>query len=113
MSEYAAGRPHLNPCLRCNEKINFAAVLDRAKAMGALMEWSPATMGPATPESEWLVALLHRASDPLKDQSYVVWRVLNREQIDGAFFPLGDTEKCDIRIEGRKARTPAVAQKTR
>ena len=33
MSEYAAGRTP-NPCLRCNEKIKFAAVLDRAKAMG-------------------------------------------------------------------------------
>ena len=29
MSEYAAGRTP-NPCLRCNEKIKFAAVLDRA-----------------------------------------------------------------------------------
>ena len=33
MSEYKAGRTP-NPCLRCNEKIKFAAVLDRAKAMG-------------------------------------------------------------------------------
>ena len=29
MDEYAAGRTP-NPCLRCNEKIKFAAVLDRA-----------------------------------------------------------------------------------
>ena len=28
-AEYAAGRTP-NPCLRCNEKIKFAAVLDRA-----------------------------------------------------------------------------------
>jgi tRNA U34 2-thiouridine synthase MnmA/TrmU len=33
LAEYAAGRTP-NPCLRCNEKIKFAAVLDRAKAMG-------------------------------------------------------------------------------
>src|SRR5439155_25246917 len=33
VSEYAAGRTP-NPCLRCNEKINFAAVLDRALALG-------------------------------------------------------------------------------
>ena len=31
MDEYAAGRTP-NPCLRCNEKIKFAAVLDRALA---------------------------------------------------------------------------------
>ena len=33
MAEYAAGRTP-NPCLRCNEKIKFAAVLDRAIALG-------------------------------------------------------------------------------
>ena len=33
VAEYAAGRTP-NPCLRCNEKIKFAAVLDRAIALG-------------------------------------------------------------------------------
>jgi tRNA-specific 2-thiouridylase len=31
--EYAAGRTP-NPCLRCNERIKFAAVLDKARALG-------------------------------------------------------------------------------
>jgi tRNA-specific 2-thiouridylase len=58
-----------------------------------------------TPEGK----TLHRAIDPLKDQSYVL-AVLNREQINGAIFPLGDTEKVDIRIEAER-RGLAVAQK--
>ena len=33
VAEYAAGRTP-NPCLRCNEKIKFEAVLDRALALG-------------------------------------------------------------------------------
>ena len=33
LAEYAAGRTP-NPCLRCNEKIKFAALLDRAVALG-------------------------------------------------------------------------------
>src|SRR5213595_289967 len=33
VAEYAAGRTP-NPCLRCNEKIKFAAVLDKALALG-------------------------------------------------------------------------------
>src|SRR5260370_38256536 len=33
VAEYARGRTP-NPCLRCNEKIKFAAVLDRAVALG-------------------------------------------------------------------------------
>src|SRR3954451_13497501 len=32
-AEYAAGRTP-NPCLRCNEKIKFEALLDRALALG-------------------------------------------------------------------------------
>jgi tRNA-specific 2-thiouridylase len=105
MSEYAAGRTP-NPCLRCNEKIKFAAVLDRAKAMG----FDGVVTGHyARTQESTEGRTLHRAIDPLKDQSYVL-AVLNREQINGAIFPLGDTEKVDIRIEAEK-RGLAVAQK--
>ena len=52
---------------------------------------------------------LHRAIDNSKDQSYVL-AVLNREQLQGAHFPLGDTEKVDIRKEA-EAKGLAVANK--
>lgn len=97
MSEYAAGRTP-NPCLRCNEKIKFAAVLDRARALGfdAVVTGHYAQMR----ETE-LGRTMHRAEDPLKDQSYVL-AVLKKEQIAGAIFPLGDTYKEEVRREAKR-----------
>ena len=105
LSEYSAGRTP-NPCLRCNEKIKFAAVLDRAKAMGfdGVITGHYANMREFNGERT-----LHRAIDMSKDQSYVL-AVLNREQLQGAYFPLGDTEKVDIRKEAQ-AKGLAVANK--
>ncbi len=105
LSEYSAGRTP-NPCLRCNEKIKFAAVLDRARAMG----FDGVVTGHyANTRISENGKTLHRAIDISKDQSYVL-AVLTREQINGAIFPLGDTEKVDIRKEA-EARGLAVAQK--
>jgi len=44
---------------------------------------------------------MHRAEDPGKDQSYVL-AVLNKEQLDGAIFPLGDTYKEEVRKEAKR-----------
>jgi len=94
IEEYAQGRTP-NPCLRCNEKIKFAAVLDRATALG----YDAVATGhyAITRESE-VGRTMHRAIDPLKDQSYVL-AVLNAKQLAGAMFPLGDTKKEDVRKE--------------
>ena len=94
VAEYAAGRTP-NPCLRCNERIKFAAVLDRALALGfeavATGHYAQLVETPAGPE-------LHRAADPAKDQSYVLG-VLDAQQLAGCLFPLGDTAKQDVRAE--------------
>src|SRR6201991_3182445 len=61
VAEYAAGRTP-NPCLRCNEKIKFSAVLDRALALGfdAVGTGHYARVAGA----EDGVVELHRAADP-------------------------------------------------
>lgn len=105
VAEYAAGRTP-NPCLRCNEKIKFAAVLDRALALGfdavATGHYARVVDGPRGRE-------LHRAADPAKDQSYVLG-VLTAEQLAHAAFPLGDTPKTDVRVEAER-RGLSVAHK--
>src|SRR4029450_11096681 len=89
VAEYAAGRTP-NPCLRCNEKIKFAAVLDRAVALGfdAVVTGHHARLGAD--------GLLRRSVDLAKDQSYVL-AVLTRQQLDRAVFPLGDSTKAQVR----------------
>ncbi|MGW7684708.1 tRNA 2-thiouridine(34) synthase MnmA [Kribbella sp. NPDC054772] len=106
VSEYAAGRTP-NPCLRCNEKVKFSAVLERALALGF--------DAVATGHYARIVDLddgsreLHRAVDPAKDQSYVLG-VLTQQQLAHAFFPLGDTVKTEIREEAAR-RGLSVAAK--
>ncbi|MGB5953032.1 MAG: tRNA 2-thiouridine(34) synthase MnmA [Ornithinimicrobium sp.] len=112
IAEYEAGRTP-NPCLRCNEKIKFAALLDKALALGfdavatghyaQIVQVSDST-APGGVRRE-----LHRGVDMAKDQSYVLG-VLDADQLARAFFPLGDTTKPDIRAEAA-ARGFSIAKK--
>ncbi len=106
MSEYAAGRTP-NPCLRCNEKIKFAAVLDRALGLGfdavATGHYAQLRTG-----EDGLIEM-HRAVDQAKDQSYVLG-VLTQDQLAHSMFPLGDSTKPDVRREAEE-RGLLVAEK--
>ena len=106
VAEYSAGRTP-NPCLRCNERIKFAAVLDRALALGfdAVATGHYARLASA----EDGTIEMHRAVDPGKDQSYVLG-VLTQEQLAGSLFPLGDSRKSEVRDEAAR-RGLQVAQK--
>jgi tRNA-specific 2-thiouridylase len=107
VAEYSAGRTP-NPCMRCNERIKFAALLDRALELGfdAVVTGHYAnvvTSPDGTPE-------LHRASAWAKDQSYVLG-VLTTEQLRHAFFPLGDTPSKDLVRAEAERRGLSVANK--
>jgi tRNA-uridine 2-sulfurtransferase len=101
VAEYAAGRTP-NPCLRCNERIKFTALLDRACDLGfdAVCTGHYARLGDG---------VLRRAVDVSKDQSYVL-AGLTADQLAHALFPVGDTAKAEIRAEAAR-RGLAVADK--
>jgi tRNA-specific 2-thiouridylase len=107
IDEYRQGRTP-NPCLRCNEKIKFEAVLDRAMALGfdkvVTGHYASVRQGPSgDPE-------LYRSADWAKDQSYVLG-VLTAEQLRHCYFPLGDTpSKQEVRDEAAR-RGCSVASK--
>ncbi len=106
IEEYQAGRTP-NPCLRCNEKIKFAAVLDRAVALGfdAVVTGHYARLE----ESADGFIEMHRAVDQGKDQSYVLG-VLTQEQLQRSLFPLGGNTKDVVRLEAAE-RDLQVANK--
>lgn len=107
VAEYAAGRTP-NPCMRCNERIKFAALLEKAVALGfdavATGHYASIVIGPDGQRE------LHRAADWAKDQSYVLG-VLTAEQLRHCMFPLGATpSKAEVRAEAAE-RGFTLAQK--
>ena len=107
VTEYAAGRTP-NPCLRCNERIKFAALLEKALDLGfdAVATGHYANIVTDAHGNREL----HRAADWAKDQSYVLG-VLTAQQLAHSMFPLGATpSKAEVRAEAA-ARGLSVAAK--
>jgi tRNA-specific 2-thiouridylase len=105
VAEYAAGRTP-NPCVRCNERIKFAALLDKGIALGfdavATGHYAQIVTGADGR------AQLHRAADAAKDQSYVL-AVLDADQVAHAMFPLGDAPtKAEVRAEATRRGLPVA-----
>ena len=110
VESYARGETP-NPCLRCNERIKFEALLDRGMALGFD---AVATGHYARLTSEELPdgsrrPVLRRAVDHGKDQSYVLG-VLTPEQLAHSMFPLGDSLKSEIRAEAEAAGLPVATK---
>ncbi len=105
VGEYAAGRTP-NPCVTCNEKIKFAALLDKAIGLGfdavATGHYARLSIVDGVPE-------LRRSADDGKDQSYVL-ASLTPGQLRHSMFPLGDSHKSEVRAEAER-RGLAVARK--
>ena len=107
VDEYTAGRTP-NPCMRCNERIKFSALLEKALALGfdAVVTGHYADVR----QDEFGNNELHRAATWAKDQSYVLG-VLTTEQLAHSLFPLGTTpSKAEVRAEAA-ARGFSVANK--
>jgi tRNA-specific 2-thiouridylase len=105
IGEYAAGRTP-NPCVTCNEKIKFEALLEKAVGLGfdavCTGHYARLSVVDGVPE-------LRRSADESKDQSYVL-ASLKPEQLRHAMFPLGDSRKPEVRAEAAERGLP-VARK--
>ena len=103
---YLAGATPV-PCIRCNERVKFRDLLQTAKdldadcmATGHYIQRFP---GPVRAE-------LHRAADPVRDQSYFLFTT-TQPQLDYLRFPLGHlASKEETRELARRYALP-VAEK--
>lgn len=94
VTEYEAGQTP-NPCIVCNRRIKFGALLDAARRDGAD---AIATGHYARVEYDAGSGryLLRQAMDADKDQSYVLWH-LSQDVLARVRLPLGRWHKPDIR----------------
>ena len=89
---YAKGETPI-PCVRCNQKVKFADLLDTARELGA----EAMATGHYVRRVEGAAgAELHAAADPVRDQSYFLFAT-TQAQLDYLRFPLGDMDKREVR----------------
>lgn len=94
---YLAGATPV-PCIRCNERIKFKDLLATARDLNA----DCMATGHYIQRKTGTVSELHRAADPIRDQSYFLFSTTS-EQLDYLRFPLGHLTS--------KAETRALAQR--
>ena len=83
-----------NPCIVCNKNIKFGALMNSALSLGCdkLATGHYARIDQDTSGR----FLLKTATDPEKDQSYMLW-TLSQEQLSKVVLPLGELKKSEVR----------------
>ena len=101
VSEYLNGSTP-NPCVLCNSRVRWVALLDRIGDFGAEFiatgHYARRKYNPETNSMELL-----RGLDPKKDQSYVLWGV-SQELLRRTLWPLGDFTKDTVRADAEGAK---------
>ena len=109
--EYLDGKTP-NPCVWCNQKIKFGAMIEYAKASGLLFDKFATGHYARIVQvgDRWAVG---RPRDEKKDQSYFLHR-LSQEQLSTILFPLGELTKEEVisyaKEQGFMREEPAESQ---
>lgn len=111
--EYRAGRTP-NPCIVCNQKIKFGALLETARNLGIEFDFfctghyakivRPEIGVFGTDSRPFMIA---NASDSLKDQTYFLYRI-SSEVLEKVRFPLGTMQKSQVFDLARQQKLDAA-----
>ena len=99
IDEYLSGRTP-NPCIRCNTKIKWHTLIEKADELGAeyISTGHYARIKFNRHNSRYE---LYRAIDNNKDQSYALWGIRQRN-LARTIFPLGHLTKPEVRDMARE-----------
>jgi len=87
-----------NPCIYCNKTVKFSTLIQKADELGCEFV---ATGHYAQIEHVGDTFALKKNQDPIKDQSYFLYR-LTQEDLSRILFPLGKYTKKEVRKEAEK-----------
>jgi len=95
--EYLAGRTP-NPCIECNRRVRFGALFDRMEQLGCdVLVTGHHARVVGEPGSRRLLT----ATDPAKDQSYVL-HMLGQRQLERIMLPVGEMTKDAVRAHASR-----------
>ena len=105
--EYSLGRTP-NPCIKCNQYVKFGALLERAGELGInfVATGHHARIDRNVASGRYL---LKRGIDRLKDQSYVLY-ALTQKQLEYSLLPLGNFAKARVREIAKELELPVAAK---
>ena len=95
IDEYLKGRTP-NPCVICNRKIKFGALLEKAQEFGA-QYIATGHYARVRFDEHRKRHILSRGKYAEKDQSYALWAV-TQEALGKTMFPLGEMTKPEVRM---------------
>jgi tRNA-specific 2-thiouridylase len=104
--DYSCGRTP-NPCILCNNKLKFGALLDKALELGGHYLATGHYVRLGERQQRFYI---RKALDQKKDQSYFLFG-LTQQQLAHTIFPLGEMSKIQVRKHASELGL-AVAQKS-
>jgi len=95
INEYLCGRTP-NPCVICNQRIKWGAMLEKAEELGAQF-LATGHYARVRYDEHRKRYILSRGKFAEKDQSYALWAV-TQDSLSKTIFPLGELTKPEVRI---------------